>query len=176
VTKYTAGFTLIELMIVVVIIGVLAAIAIPNFVSMQDRARESSVKSNMHTLQLAAEDFLIQAGGCYPVDLVQSVSQANPDTPNNLNSIAGEEPANGQLGAGALLPGGVKNPIVPANNTAQTEHPAPAWDQAHNGTCSVDFMDQSGAQAAGSPSNAKSFVITGYGRNDRLDLVIQSGR
>jgi prepilin-type N-terminal cleavage/methylation domain-containing protein len=174
--KFESGFTLIELMIVVVIIGILAAIAIPNFISMQDRAKEASVKSNMHSLQLTAEDFSIQAGGSYPVDLVQPVNQANPDLPNNLSSIAGEEPANGVLGAGALLPGAIKNPIVPANNTAQTEHPAPAWDLLHSGSCSIDFMDGAGAQAAGSPSNAKGFVITGYGRKASLDLTLRSGK
>lgn len=59
------GFTLIELMVVVVIIGILAAIAIPNFISMQDRAKEGTVKANMHTLQLAAEDYGILNDGVY---------------------------------------------------------------------------------------------------------------
>ena len=60
------GFTLIELMIVVVIIGILAAIAIPNFISMQDRAKEGATKSNMHTFQLAAEDYSVLNDGLYP--------------------------------------------------------------------------------------------------------------
>ena len=63
------GFTVIELMVVVMIMGVLVIIAVPNFVRMQVNAKEAGVKSNSHAVQVAAEDFAVRAQGVYATDL-----------------------------------------------------------------------------------------------------------
>ncbi len=69
--KKQHGFTLIELMVVIIVIGILVAIAVPNFVQAAERSRMASLKSNAHTLQTTIE--------MYYVD--------NQVYPNNANEI-----------------------------------------------------------------------------------------
>lgn len=59
------GFTLIELLIVVAIIALLAAIAIPNFLEAQVRAKVAHAKEEMHSLNIALETYAVDHG-VYP--------------------------------------------------------------------------------------------------------------
>ena len=60
------GFTLIELLIVVAIIAILAAIAVPNFLEAQTRAKTSRVKADMRSIATAVEAYFIDYNR-YPI-------------------------------------------------------------------------------------------------------------
>ncbi len=60
--KNTAGFTLVEIMIVVAIIGLLAAIAVPNFVQARTTARRNTCINNLRLLSAAKDQSALENG------------------------------------------------------------------------------------------------------------------
>ena len=102
------GFTLIELMIVMAIIGILAAIAIPSFTNNVKRAKEAVLREDLHTMRDAIQSYtvdkdkapqslddLVQAGylKSIPVDPITSRSDtwmtSQSDTLTDVNETQG---------------------------------------------------------------------------------------
>uniref|UniRef100_UPI004029B11B competence type IV pilus major pilin ComGC n=1 Tax=Dialister sp. TaxID=1955814 RepID=UPI004029B11B len=67
--KKRKGFMLLELIIVVAIIGILAAVAIPNLVGMTDEAKVAKIHSDLSTIGTAMEVYHVKKGGAYPANL-----------------------------------------------------------------------------------------------------------
>ena len=70
------GFMLLELIIVVAIIGILAAVAVPNLVGMTDEAKVARIQSDLSAMGTAAEVYYVK-NGTYPTDLNQLVGTDN---------------------------------------------------------------------------------------------------
>jgi prepilin-type N-terminal cleavage/methylation domain-containing protein len=67
--KSKKGFTLIELMIVVAIIGILAAIAIPKFAQLIRKSKEGASKGNLGSLRSSLSIYYGDMEGVYPVQM-----------------------------------------------------------------------------------------------------------
>jgi len=73
------GFTLIELIIVVAIIGVLAAVAVPKFVDVQENAKLSVFESNHNSLKSAVMLYLAENAGSPPEDMKNIMEYISSD-------------------------------------------------------------------------------------------------
>lgn len=83
--KSKKGFTLIELMIVVAIIGILAAIAIPNFLRFQLKSKSSEGKVNIAAIRTAEESYLAEFGNY----VSSAVNPATIPPPSKLPFVTG---------------------------------------------------------------------------------------
>lgn len=92
--KYKKAFTLIELMIVVAIIGILAAIAIPNFMRFQARAKSAEARSNLGAIYAAYSSYFSE-WNTYPSSATITLNGQTYDcltitewTPKGMNRYA----------------------------------------------------------------------------------------
>jgi general secretion pathway protein G len=115
--KQDAGFTLIELMIVMAIIGVLAVVAIPSFVGAIKQAREAVLKEDLHVLRAAIDSYtmdkqkapqslddLVQEGYLkeVPVDpMTRAKDSWVTDTSDSMHSLDQTEPGIDDIHSGS---------------------------------------------------------------------------
>jgi len=117
------GFTLVEILIVVVILGILAAIVIPQFTSAAEESRESSVKMSVHRIRQQLEIYQQEHNGQLP-------TLANIDDQLTLSSnAAGQTAAIGSSGYafGPYIRQIPTNPRTGTNDVGDGDFGTSAW-------------------------------------------------
>ena len=145
-SRSKSGFTLVEILIVVVILGILAAIVIPQFSQASSEARVSSVKSNLQMVRSQIELYKIQHGDVLPAgtatELVTRLTTKTNYDGDAYSAADGDDPSYGpymqkwpvnavsQLGSGvtdAGVPDGSGISVVAVNPAVDAVVAANGW-------------------------------------------------
>jgi prepilin-type N-terminal cleavage/methylation domain-containing protein len=120
------GFTLVELIVMMTVIGILIAVAVPNFSGAQDRARNSGVQHNLHLIQQSIEEYGMEINHQYPEKLsTEFVGKGNNFLPNDLypptpwnkqqravTDLAIDNAKDGQIYLGVENEGHIEDPVA----------------------------------------------------------------
>ena len=168
------SFTLVELLIVVAIIIIITAIAVPNLISANIKAKVKGIKSEMGSIAIALEDYRVDEGN-YPIEPGSSGSGYGPDVIAKPN-IAFDDPSDA-IGLGKLVfPEGASDPVYlyripgdPFNDSGEEE-----WNGtsgAHNNHYCYFTADASGGTSS---SEAKYWALVSCGPDKDLDVTTYS--
>lgn len=109
-TKYKGGFTLVEILIVVVIMAVLAAVVIPQFTGSSEDAKKSTADFNLGALRSQVQTFRAHHGGIIP---------GSDASTSFLQAMTSKTKADGTVdAAGAFGPYLSEIPVNPFTNVA----------------------------------------------------------
>ncbi len=115
--RMNKAFTLVEILIVVIILGILAAIVIPQFTQASNDARDSAITSNLQTIRSAMALYRVQHGDKFP-DAASFVTQMTSKT--NADGTTTGTPT-----LGPYLPSIPANPVTGVNTVATGTTAAP---------------------------------------------------
>jgi MSHA pilin protein MshA len=129
--KNQNGFTLIELVIVIVLLGVLAAIAVPRFVNLEDDAQRVSLSStaaaitsamNINYAECAVNGHVVAAAGCRPIanctDATQVINNGTTALATYTITAGAVAAPNGTAVSCSITKNGYTGPGSPATFTA----------------------------------------------------------